>query len=113
MSPSASPLALCATLLFAAPDYVPNLSVEPGCRAAAKMADGLEPTLQQCLVDENNARDELDKEWTQYSPALRQRCVATTLSGRDHSYVEVLVCLRMERDAAQLESFSTGRGHGH
>jgi len=35
--------------------------------------------------------------------ALRQRCLATTETGGDPSYVEVLVCLQMGRDAAQME----------
>jgi hypothetical protein len=35
--------------------------------------------------------------------ALRQRCVTTTETGGDPSYVEVLVCLQMGRDAAQME----------
>ena len=34
--------------------------------------------------------------------ALRERCVTTTETGGDPSYVEVLVCLQMGRDAAQM-----------
>jgi hypothetical protein len=32
-----------------------------------------------------------------------QRCVATTQTGGDPSYVEVLVCLQMGRDAGQIQ----------
>ena len=39
MLPSALPVALGATLLFAVAETVPTLNVEPGCRAAAKMGD--------------------------------------------------------------------------
>ena len=105
MFPSLSSVALGATLLLAVADDVPALNVEPGCRAAARMGDRLnsDASLRQCLADEKGAREELEKEWAQFSPALRQRCVATTYSGGSSSYVEVLVCLQMARDAAKLD----------
>ena len=103
MFPSAVLFALGGALLVA--DGVPTLDIEAGCRAAAKMGDGLslDESLRQCLSDERSARNELDKQWSQFPPALRQRCVATTETGGDPSYVEVLVCLQMGVDAAQME----------
>jgi hypothetical protein len=105
MFPSASLLALAGTLLLTVADKVPALDVESSCRAAAKMGDSLslDATLRQRLADEKSARDELEKQWTQFSQALRERCVTTTETGGDPSYVEVLVCLQMGRDAAQME----------
>src|SRR6516165_7872833 len=104
MFPSALLPALAGTLLFTVAD-VPTLNVGSGCRAAARMGDSLslDTTLRQCLADENSARDQLEKQWTQFPPALRQRCLATTETGGDPSYVEVLLCLQMGRDAAQME----------
>jgi hypothetical protein len=110
MFPSLSSSVLAATLLIAVVDKVPQLNVEPGCRAAAKMGDSVDATLRQCLADEKSAREELDKEWTQYSSALRERCVASTRLGDTPSYVEVLVCMQMGRDAAEMEKSATGRG---
>ena len=103
MLPSALLLALGGTLLVA--DGVPALDVESGCRAAAKMGDSLslDSSLRQCLADEKGARAELEKQWSQFSSALRQRCVDTTETGSNPSYVEVLVCLQMGHDAAQME----------
>ena len=94
MFPSAVLLALAGTLLLTVADNVPTLNVEARCRAAAKMGDSLslDATLRQCLADENSARHQLEKQWTQFPLALRQRCLAT-----------VLVCLQMGRDAAQME----------
>src|SRR6516162_6736767 len=103
MFPSALLPALAGTLLFTIADDVPTLNVESGCRAAAKMGDSLSLDTTQCLADENSARAQLEKQWTQFPPALRQRCPATTETGGDPSYVEVLVCLQMGRDAAQME----------
>jgi hypothetical protein len=115
MFPSLSSLAFGATLLLGVADDFPALNVEPGCRAAARMGDrlSLDTSLRQCLADEKGAREELEKEWTQFSLALRQRCVATTHSGGDPSYVEVLVCLQMARDAAKLDETTTGRRSGN
>ena len=103
MLPSISPLALGAALLLTVVDGVPNLNVEPGCRAAAKMGNNVDGSLRQCMADENEARAQLEKEWTLFSVALRERCVTTTRSGGDPSYVEVLVCPQMGRDAAKME----------
>jgi len=109
--PPAIALALGATLLHAAADSLPTLNVEAGCRAAAKMGDqlSLDTTLRQCLADERGARNELEKQWVQFPPALRQRCLATTETGGNPSYVEVLVCLQMGHDAARLDEPSPGR----
>jgi hypothetical protein len=88
--------------------------MESGCRAAAKMGDSLslDSSLRQCLADEKSARAELEKQWSQFSPALRQRCVDTTETGGNPSYVEVLVCLQMGRDAAQMERPLKNSGTG-
>jgi hypothetical protein len=108
--PPAIPVALAVTLLHAAADTVPTLNIEPGCRAAAKMGDqlSLDTTLRQCLADERGARNELENKWAQFPPALRQRCLATTETGNP-SYVEVLVCLQMGQDAAELDKPSSAR----
>jgi hypothetical protein len=107
-------LALSGTLLLAVADNVPSLNVEPACRAAAKMGDSLslDTTLRQCLADEKSARDQLEKEWTQFTPALRQRCVATTQTGGDPSYVEVLVCLQIDRECIRLTKLCFPAGSG-
>jgi len=112
MIPCLPSLALGATLLMAVADAVPSLNVEPSCQAAAKMGDALslDATRRQCLADEKSAHDELEKQWTQFSSALRERCLATTESGGGPSYVEVLVCLQMGRDAAQMDKSSETRG---
>jgi hypothetical protein len=114
MLPSATPFVFGAALLVAGPDQVPILDIEASCRAAARMGDrlSLDTSLRQCLADENGAREQLAKQWTQFSPALRQRCVATTETGGDPSYVEVLVCLQMGRDAAQMDRSSSGGKSG-
>jgi hypothetical protein len=90
---------------LAAADSVPNLNVEPSCRAAADAAAmgtlgaGNVRDLASCMRDETEARDQLAKEWTQFLPAERDRCTSETKTGGTPSYVELLVCLEMIRDA--------------
>jgi hypothetical protein len=86
---------------------VPKLNVEPSCRAAADAAAmGALPgantrDLGSCMRDENEARDTLAKEWSQFAAKDQQRCVRETQIGGSPSYVELLVCLEMIRDAGQ------------
>jgi hypothetical protein len=105
MSPALSSLALGASLLLTVADDLPNLNVESACHAAAKMGNSLnlDATLQQCFADENSAREKLEKKWAQFPPPLRHRCIATTRAGGDPSYGEVLVCIQMGQEAAQME----------
>jgi hypothetical protein len=51
------------------------------------------------MRDENEACDQLAKEWAQFSPGDQQRCTSITKTGGIPSYVELLVCLEMIRDA--------------
>jgi hypothetical protein len=41
--------------------------------------------------------------WRRNGRNSRRHCVATTQTGGDPSYVEVLVCLQMGRDAGQIQ----------
>ena len=108
MLPAAMPVAFGMALLIADADHVPTLDIEASCRAAARMGDGLslDTSLRQCLAEENSARQQLQKQWAQFAPAQRQRCLATTETGGDPSYVEALVCLQMGQDAAELNRSS-------
>src|SRR5262249_7804963 len=87
------------------PTTSPPSTSKPAVERQRKWATALslDATLRQCLADENSARDQLENQWTQFPPALPQPCLVTTETGGDPSYVEVLVCLQMGRDAAQME----------
>jgi hypothetical protein len=98
-------LVLGSLVTLAAAEGVPNLNVEPSCRAAADsaamgtIAGGNVRDLASCMRDENEAREQLDKEWSQFLPSERDRCTSETKTGGSPSYVELLVCLEMIRDA--------------
>jgi hypothetical protein len=87
----------------------PTLNVKPSCEAAAdRTAMDQVPGANvrdtaSCMRDENDARDQLAKEWAQFSPRDQQNCTSITTTGGIPSYVELLVCLEMVRDAKGRE----------
>ncbi|MDB5601969.1 MAG: hypothetical protein JWN71_4013 [Xanthobacteraceae bacterium] len=96
-------LAVAATLLLPVSDDIPNFNVEPTCRGAATSGDGQNVTLQRCLQEEQDARKELQSDWTKYPARFQRECVVAASSGADPSYVELLECLIMRRDAAEMK----------
>jgi hypothetical protein len=95
-------LALLATLVLPVSESLPNLNVEPGCRAVASMGNALNATLKTCMRDEDRARADLQKQWDQFSVAERERCAALTGQGAP-SYVELRECLITSRQAKKIE----------
>ena len=59
-------------------------------------------TTESCLNDEKAARDQLVKEWGTYSAADKDHCLSMVSTGGSPSYVELLSCLEMSRDAKKI-----------
>jgi hypothetical protein len=99
------PAMLVATpLIIAAADSVPSFDVNPTCRGAASTAGGGGRGSDVCVRTELGARDQLARQWVQFPSADRTRCVQLTNMTHMPSYVQVLTCLEMARDARQLET---------
>jgi len=99
------PGALVAAVVLAPAAFaqgVPKLNVLPSCRAGAEAypSGGGE---KACLENENQAHATLIKQWSEYSAGSRSRCVQMVkdISGTE-SYIELLSCLEMARDAERL-----------
>ncbi len=89
-------------LLIAVVDKVPELNFEPICREAGGENRLGKDDLETCRKGETDARDELARQWSEFGSADRARCVRLSSSNRAASYVEVLTCLEMDRDAKKL-----------
>lgn len=89
-------------LLIAVVDKVPDLDFEPICRESAGEIRGAKDDSGICITDENAARDALAKQWSEFESADRARCIRVATTNRTASYVEVLTCLEMDRDAKKL-----------
>jgi hypothetical protein len=55
-----------------------------------------------CVKSETAAHDDLAKQWAQFPAADRARCVRLTTVSKMPSYVQVITCLEMARDARRL-----------
>ena len=62
-------------LLMTVVDPVPDLNFEPLCRSGSSQGLGGKNDRDVCMQDENAARGELAKAWSQFTPADRARCI--------------------------------------
>src|ERR1700730_8375046 len=98
-------------LLIAVVDKVPDLNFEPICRESGAANLAGKDDMRDCLRAEGAARDALAKQWSQFASADRARCMRLSTSNGSASYVEVLTCLEMDRDAKKLRR-TTGAALG-
>ena len=94
-------ITLGTALLIPAVDRVPMFDTGPTCADAAKEIS-VTRTVEVCQRSEQQARDQLASEWMKFPASDRQTCVATTKIGGFPSYVQVLTCLELARDARTL-----------
>jgi hypothetical protein len=97
-----------ATQGIAAAGGPPELDVRPSCRAADRVSlaagtDKPRSDMRACLEDEQTAKVALLKTWPQFSPITRTQCVGMNRTGGPPSYVELLTCLEVMRDAGKSE----------
>jgi hypothetical protein len=108
-----------AIALFALPfpaqartEGVPRLAVERSCHAAETY--GLtdpEQTYKSCMLDENEAKGTLEKNWSSYKPATRRDCI-TAGAHPSPSYVELLTCIEMTEEILLPADSGGGGGAG-
>jgi len=100
--PALLPIVLIASRIVVAADAVPKFDVERTCRPAA--VAGVPPGRDSsaCQRDENDARTKLEQDWAQYSATQRTQCAGFAGLDRSPSYVELLTCLEMAKQAKEL-----------
>jgi hypothetical protein len=99
--PALFPIVLTATQIVLAADSVPKFDVERTCRAAE--VTGLPGRdSAACQRDEQDARSKLEKDWSQYGAAQRNECDGLVTKGGAPSYVELLTCLELAKQAKEL-----------
>ncbi len=79
---------------------MPQFDVAKSCKAEADNAAGA----TTCIHDENEARDQLRPEWSSFNSTDRTTCSRETSEDGTPSYVELLTCLEMARDARKLRN---------
>jgi len=95
-------MTLGAQTAVALADNPPTLNVGPSCEAAARGAIVMGRDKQACMGDENAALDVLKQNWNQYNSRDKVQCVGNVKTGGPASYVELLSCLEIMRDAKTI-----------
>jgi hypothetical protein len=96
-----TPLMFLLPLAIAASDAVPRFNIEPSCKGGLD-SPGLNERYSRCISEENGARQQLESSWSSWPAGDRSQCTDTAKMGAP-SYVELLTCLQMARDAAKLK----------
>ena len=92
-------LAFASQLVVAVAEEVPAFDTAPGCRAAAQVSP---EGFNACMKDEQAARTQLASQWDKFVASDRATCTQNETSSGSPSYVELLTCLQMARDARAL-----------
>jgi hypothetical protein len=82
----------------------PVLQVGTSCEAAGRGAVVLGRNKEACMADETTAQDTLKQNWAKYAANDKTQCVGMTKTGGPASYVELLSCLEIMRDARQIQN---------
>jgi hypothetical protein len=97
-----APLLLSLQVAIAFMDGPPKLDVTATCNAAAQFALAGGRDREGCLGDEHEAESTIGQNWSKYSAANKTQCVGTVKTGGPASYVELLSCLEIMRDAKEF-----------
>jgi hypothetical protein len=75
-------------------DAVPKFEIARECQ----LEGGSKEDLNTCVTDETQAREQLQTDWKQFTPSEKSVCNQEAGGDGISSYVELQVCLEMERD---------------
>jgi hypothetical protein len=89
--------AVVAFVLLTAFENVPELNVEPSCRAVASFSGSFDQ-MSRCMQNERNARAELAREWSRFAAEDKGHCIDLANIGAP-SYADLLTCLELADDA--------------
>jgi hypothetical protein len=81
---------------------IPALDINKSCKSVSSLAVG-QVSSEKCVEQENAAKAELQKTWSTFAAGDRERCTGLATAGGYPSYIELLSCVQMARDARNLE----------
>jgi hypothetical protein len=82
-----------------AADAAPKFDIATNCKAEVAGGSGIGETLESCINDEQQARDQLAQQWARFSKADKTICIRETSVDGTPSYVELQTCLEISADA--------------
>jgi hypothetical protein len=91
------PIAILTTLSpIAVSDTVPKFDIVKECR----FEGGTSQIFERCSHDETEALQQLQAEWPQFADTIKSSCLAEATVAGFASYVDLIICLEMGRDAS-------------
>ena len=82
---------------------VPRFNIKATCRQAQPLSgSGDKNVYQGCVDSEVEARKQLTKLWRSFKDISRRSCVGETQIGGVPSYVDLLSCLQLDKEAGSL-----------
>ena len=85
--------------LLAAPERPPQFDPVTSCQSGGALWGTLRQASDSCMRSEQEARATLEKSWNEILPADRTHCSLLVSTGGPPSYVELLSCVEMAREA--------------
>jgi hypothetical protein len=86
----------------AAADGPPKLDLAQTCDAVARFSLVAGRDKEACLEDEHTAESTLAQNWSKYNAVDKTQCIGNVKTGGPASYVELLSCLEIMRDAKEI-----------
>jgi hypothetical protein len=80
---------------------LPRFNITATCRQAQPLT-GDKSVFQSCMSEESSARNKLAKSWSTFKPGSRTSCVGEAQEGGTPSYVDLLTCLQLDKEAGAL-----------
>ena len=97
---------LSTQLVITVADGVPKYDVARECRLDSTQAFdlnvGLNEAVKRCVSDERGALAQLQTQWSQFRESDRTECTGEANAGGTSSYVGLLTCLQLAKDARLL-----------
>lgn len=90
-------------------DAVPTLDIASSCRDISTV-EVKTTSYENCIAEENTARDQLRIEWPKFSANAHEQCMHLVAAPALPSYVTLQQCLQMKRDAENLAKSPQGIG---
>lgn len=85
--------------LMAAPERLPQFDLVKSCQSGGALWGSPRQASESCVRSEQEARTTLEKSWSEIIPADRMNCSLLVSTGGPPSYVELLSCVEMAREA--------------
>jgi hypothetical protein len=94
---SISMIIVSSHLFVTVADNVPKFDIARSCKLDIAATAGLsvDQSIKSCVRDEQQARQQLGKQWSKFPAAARASCTGQESIGGTPSYVSLLTCLQM------------------